>query len=154
MSLVLDKFFFRSLSTDTTITSITDGRIFNTGRATKDDNEDKVPYIIITFEGLANDVDTKDCSYESDDDKVLISIMCVASTREELAQLTEAVRVRNREFAELAKGGTVEIDEVPIDWNFSADKIQYDYTKPCYYQTLNYECECENINDVNYDKEN
>jgi hypothetical protein len=34
-----------------------------------------------------------------------------------------------------------------IDYTFSADAIQYDSLKPCYLQTLRYQCEVYNLED-------
>ena len=128
-----DKFFWDALRTDASVTKATGGRIFNTARSTIEEKQDRVPYVIITFDSLTNDETTKDDEAESPYDSVNVSILCVANDREQLARLTQAVRDRNREYM-LGKGDSYGIE----DWQFSAGAVMYDELKPCMYQTLNY----------------
>lgn len=139
MSLTTDKFFYNALKDDEDIITLTEGRIFNTARPTEDENEDKIPYIIITFDSLTNDGTTKD-SWEGITDRVNISLLAVASTREALADLTTAMRATIHEYYEDCQSGTVDDDDCPDDYFFTAGRIDYDMLKPCYYQTMRYEC--------------
>ena len=134
MSLATDKFFFNALK-GTSVDTMVNGRIFNTARSTEDETEDRVPYVIIAFNGLQNDEETKD-SYEGDYDRVTISITCVATTREALAELTQAIRTTIKTACE--EGA---LDECPDDYSFSASSIEYDMLKPCFFQSLTYICD-------------
>lgn len=137
MSLQSDKFFFRALSTSETIAGYVGTRIFNPARPTIDENQDRVPYIIIVFESLTNEALTKD-DIEGHEDTVNISILCVADDRDSLGELTEAVRQRCKEYWEESDD-----DEKPLDWQFSAGVVQFDPGKPCCFQTLYYQCSTE-----------
>jgi hypothetical protein len=128
-----DKFFWDALRTDASVTRATGGRIFNTARPTIEEKQDRVPYVIITFDSLTNDETTKDDEPESPYDSVKVSLLCVANVREQLARLTQAVRDRNRDYM-LGKGDSYGIE----DWQFSAGAVMYDELKPCFYQSLNY----------------
>lgn len=138
MSLATDKFFFNALAASDDIEDVVDGRIFNPARSTADEDEDKVPYIIITLDSVQNIVDTKDNELEGEDDTVQVSILCVADDRESLAELTEMVRTQCREYWE---GAGASDTEAPEWWTFSASGVYYDDMKPCTYQTLTYNCE-------------
>ena len=107
-----------------------------------DENEDRVPYIIITLDGVTNDIGTKD-DVEGDTDTVQIGILCVHHDRESLGALTEAVRKQCIDYLHLAEEGQVQTDDsiIPIDWTFTAEGVQYDEMKPCVYQQLHYSCD-------------
>lgn len=136
MSLITDKFFFDALRSDSSLCTLLDGRIFNPARATIDEEEDRVPYIIITLDSVQNDQGTKD-DVESATDTATVSILCVGTNREQLATLTQAVRTRCKEYYWAHREDALS----PYDWQFSAGPVQYDPMKPCVYQTLTYQCD-------------
>ena len=84
MSLITDKVFFNALMSNQSLVLKVGSRIENTSIPVPDDQLDNepVPYIIITFDGLMNDESTKDSSFEGDNDKVQISIEVTANDRE------------------------------------------------------------------------
>ena len=53
-----------------------------------------IPYILVSFDGLENDGQTKD-SFEGDSDAVTISVEMSAKNREQLADIAEMVRTNN-----------------------------------------------------------
>ena len=92
-----------------------------------------VPYIIVTFDGLSNDVSTKDDGYEGDYDTVNIGISVTGTTLNELHTLTRAVRQAVRSY--------ITQNDTGIDgYQFGAQQIMYDQYKPCYGQVLTYAC--------------
>ena len=115
------------------------GRLYGTAIPLPDEESDNVPvpYVIVTFNGLNNQNETKDDVYESNYDTVNIGVEVTGETINDLHELTQAVRdtilsyFRSHETA-------------VSDYTFSADAIQYDSLKPCYWQTLRYQCEVEN----------
>lgn len=135
MSLRTDQFFYNALAADSSIMETVDGRIFNTARPTADEDEDRVPYIVITLDGVQNDGSTKD-DVEGYTDSVQITILCVENDRESLADLTEAVREQCRLYLGENEDDTL----APYDWSFSAEAVGYDSAKPCVYQALVYNC--------------
>ena len=118
MSLITDKVFYNALRSNADLMATVGGRIESTSIPVPDDQLDNepVPYIIITFDGLQNEGFTKDNSYEGDTDKVQVSIDVTAQTRDELGDIMQAIRE-------------------------TASPVRYDSMKPCYFQTLNYNCD-------------
>lgn len=139
----IDTYFHGALRSSDIISEIFDGRIYNTGRSSFEEDEDRIPYIIITYEGgETQDTDTKENVIE-DLDTARVSVLCVAEEREELASYMEEIestialrmntKVNDFEQEEKFSFG---IDSA----NHSASPVQYDPEKPCYYQTLTYVC--------------
>ena len=140
MSLATDSIFVDALKSNSTLVESVGGRIYGTAIPMPDEDADNapVPYLIVTFDGLNNDVDSKDDEMESDTDKVNISIEVVGETLAKLHELTQAVRDTVRDY--LATNDT-DITE----YQFGAQAIQYDSMKPCYWQVLTYQCDVENL---------
>ena len=140
MSLATDSIFVDALKSNSTLVESVGGRIYGTAIPLPDEDADNVPvpYLIVTFDGLNNDVDSKDDEMESDTDKVNISIEVVGETLAKLHELTQAVRDTVRDY--LATNDT-DITE----YQFGAQAIQYDSMKPCYWQVLTYQCDVENL---------
>lgn len=137
-SLATDSIFIAAIRSDADIMQEIGGRIYSTAIPLPDEDADNVPvpYIIVTFNGLTNDQTTKD-SLEASTDTVNIGVEITAGSRADLARLTTAVRSRIRSYMENA------IDDplTPYDYQFTADSVQYDGEKPCYWQTLRYQCD-------------
>ena len=140
MSLATDSIFVDALQSNAALVERVGGRIYGTAIPLPDEDADNVPvpYLIVTFDGLNNDVDSKDDEMESDTDKVNISIEVVGETLAKLHELTQAVRDTVRDY--LATNDT-DITE----YQFGAQAIQYDSLKPCYWQVLTYQCDVENL---------
>lgn len=172
MGLLTDKIFFEALKANADFMQAIGGRLYGTAIPVPDleaENE-PVPYCIVTFDGLNNQDSTKDDSYEGGTDQVNIGIELTAQTREELGALARMVRkIIHQQFSwemrfeELRDSENFRLEdcdsfqlmvareyddifrEVPYDYTFSADAVQYDSMKPCYWQTLHYQCACSNI---------
>lgn len=142
MGLSTDSIFIYALSASEDIVQAVDGRIYGTAIPLPDEEADNVPvpYIIVTFNGLNNVDETKDDTYESDYDSVNIGIEVIGKTLGHLHDLTEMVRnVIHQYFVN---------NETPVEgYQFSAQAVQFDSQKPCYWQVLNYQCEVRNIED-------
>lgn len=136
MSLLSDKFFYNALTQSEDVTAIVDDRIFNPARPTVDEDEDKIPYIIITFDDLQNNADTKDDGVEGDEDSVTVRILCVHEDCDALGDMTELVRQTLCDYWDKHRDEPL----TPIEWQFSAGRVDYDPDKPCCYQTLTYLC--------------
>ena len=158
MSLATDSIFTTALQSNSDLMAtlgyvaptLTDkgkpARLYGTAIPLPDEDLDNVPvpYVIVTFDGLNNDAGTKDDRYESEYDRVNIGIEVVGKTLEDLHGLTQMVRDTVLAYF-CANHTNVE------DYTFSADAIQYDSLKPCYWQTLRYQCEVYNLNDDEQD---
>lgn len=140
-ALDIDLFFFHALNDDADVVDMTQGRVFNTCRKGKDEDEDKIPYIIITNDGASADADDKD-GCVSPMDSGVCSVLIVAKTRDQLAELQ---RMATEAIADCAEN--IDWSEM-TDWDFqdltatpNAGAIQYDEMKPCIFRTITYQCQ-------------
>lgn len=138
MSLTADTFFYEAITDDQELVGMVENRVFNPARPTVDEEEDAIPYIIISMDGGQNDSETKD-DVEGWTDGVTVSILCVATDRDALGDIAEKVRLQVREYFKEHEGE----DGTPNDWQFSFSAVAYDPDKPCCYQTLSYQCDTD-----------
>lgn len=146
MSLATDSIFVAALRGNSDLMDRIGSRLYSTAIPLPDEDADNVPvpYIIVTFDGLNNEQTTKDDPFESDEDSVNISILCAAANRESLAELMQEIRTTVYEYMlEQRRIGVYLVD----DYTLSADAVQYDSFKPCYWQTLRYVCDVTNTFD-------
>ena len=108
---------------------------------TEEDNT-PLPYIIIAEESSQNDQGTKDNVWESDVDVVNVGVIISATSPKEVKRLRRLVRRAVGSYVESMYG------ETPNLRTLSMDGITWDWTKPCYYDTLHYQCDM----DVNLDE--
>jgi hypothetical protein len=144
MSLQTDIIFVKALRANADlIQQLAAGDVYNTAIALPDEDLDNapLPYVIVSFDGLTNDVETKDDPYEGDSDNVTISIEIAAKTRTELGQLAEAVRRQVHQYFVDDDQTDEDSDMIPLDYQFSAQQVNYDQMKPCYWQVLTYQCD-------------
>ena len=144
MSLITDKVFYNALRSNSEVMALVSGRIESTSIPVPDEEfmNEPVPYIIITFDSLQNEGFMKDNSFEGDTDRVQVSIEVAADSRDALGDIMEAIRKAVIEYFEDEEGHAWDdYDYVPNSYTFSAGPIGYDSIKPCYYQTLQYQCD-------------
>ena len=144
MSLITDKVFYNALRSNADLMTQVGGRIESTSIPVPDDEFENtpVPYVIITFDGLQNDGFTKDNSFEGDTDRVQVGIVVAADARDDLGDIMQAIRAIIIAYFEDGENHTYDdYDLVPNSYTFSAGQIGYDPDKPCYYQTLTYNCD-------------
>ena len=141
--LELDEIFYNALTADETIVSDTGGRIYSTCVEVPPTDADNtpLPYIIIMDDGLQNDQATKDDIWESEDDRVQASVQISAVSPKEVKRLTRLCRKAIANYITSMPG------EKPYLISLTADGTAWDWTKPCYYKTLNYQCDVTNTND-------
>lgn len=140
MSLQTDAIFIKALRSNEVLTAKLKGRIYDTAIPLPDEEAENVPipYVIVTYDGMANDTSTKDDAYESDSDNVNIGVLVIAETLDELHPLTAMIRDTIHDYF---VDHVDEDDEVPVDYNFTAQGITYDSMKPCFWQKLSYQCD-------------
>ena len=144
MSLITDKVFYNALRSNAYLMAQVGGRIESTSIPVPDEEfiNEPVPYIIITFDGLQNEGWTKDNSFEGDTDKVQVSIEVAAEDRDALGSIMQQVREAVIAYFEDTDGHAWDdYQYVPDDYTLSASAVGYDSVKPCYYQTLTYNCD-------------
>lgn len=143
MSLQTDAIFIKALQQNADITAVVGDQIYSTAIPLPEEDAENVdvPYIIVTYDGMQNDDFTKDCSYEGASDKVQIGVTIVAGSRPDLAELAELVRATISTYLENIEQSDEDYDLVPNDYTLTAQAVQYDDLKPCYWQVLNYNCD-------------
>ena len=139
MSLATDSIFIAAIQSNPALVERIGGRLYGTAIPLPDEDADNVPvpYAIVTFNGLNNQNETKDDVYESNYDTVNIGVEVTGETINDLHELTQAVRDTILSYFR-------ENETAVTDYTFTADAIQYDSLKPCYWQTLRYQCEVDN----------
>lgn len=144
MSLLTDIIFVKALRADQEIMKLLPaGDVYNTTIALPDEDLDNapLPYVIISFDGLTNDQESKDDPYESESDTVSISIEIAAKTRPELGALAQMIRKQVHDFFANADIEDDDYELIPTDYQFTAQQVNYDQLNPCYWQVLNYSCD-------------
>ena len=149
-TIVADIAIVQALQRSETIETLVEHRIFNTMRPEYDEQEDKIPYIVVTYEGMTNDNDTKD-SIEGDEDVERVNVLIVAQDRVQLSNIVNAARTAIREYLSDSESwndyrtairdylGGDAFDTYGIaDYSVSASAVLGDWTVPCTYQSLNY----------------
>lgn len=141
--LELDEIFYNALKADSQIVSDTGGRIFSTCVEVPPTDADNtpLPYIIIMDEGLQNDQGSKDDVWESEYDRVQASVQISAISPKEVKRLTRLCRKAIAAYIATMTG------EKPYLQSLTTDGTAWDWTKPCYYKTLTYQCDVINNDD-------
>ncbi len=146
MSLITDAIFVKALRSNAElIEQLPAGDVYNTTIALPDEDIDNapLPYVIVSFDGLQNQDQTKDDDFEAESDNVQIGIEIAAETRPKLGALAMAVRKTLREYFREHQGDDSDEDFalIPEDMTLQAGAVQYDSLKPCYWQQLTYQCD-------------
>ena len=131
--IVADIAVIKSLNRSDALTTLVENRIFNTMRPEYDEQEDKIPYIVVTYEGMTNDNDNKD-SIEGDEDVERVNVLIVAQDRVQLSNIINEARTAIRDYL----GGDAFDSYGIADYSVSASAVLGDWTVPCVYQSLNY----------------
>ena len=142
MSLATDTIFIAALQSNSELlttlgaTEIAPPRLWGTAAPMPDEDFENVPvpYVIVTFDGLTNDGLTKDSSYEGDSDRVNIGIQVTGRSLKDLPELAQVVRDTILNYMQANDTGI-------MDYQMTADAINYDSFKPCYFTTLRYQCD-------------
>lgn len=144
MSLITDKVFYNALRSNAELMAKVGGRIESTAIPVPDEEllNEPLPYIIITFDGLQNEGFSKDNNFEGANDKVQVSVLIVAESRDDVGVIAESVRQTIIDYFEDTEGHAWDdYDYIPQNCTFSASDVGYDGNKPCYHQALTYNCD-------------
>lgn len=136
----LDEIIYEAIRADAELSSL-QGGIHSTCIEVPpmDADNTPLPYIIITDDSLQNQQGSKDEQWESMYDNVQAGVEIVAISPNEVKRLRRLVRRAIARYME-------RMDEAPLLLSLTNDGIAWDWTKPCYYDTLHYQCEV--INDL------
>jgi hypothetical protein len=136
----LDEIIYDALTANETLAADTGGRIFSTCIEVPptDDDNTPLPYIIVAEEASQNNLTTKDDVWESQYDIVNVGVIINAASPNEVKRLRQLVR-------KAVTSHVINMAERPYLQNATRDGIAWDWMKPCYFDTIHYQCEV-NIN--------
>ena len=140
----LDEIIYDALTADNGIGLLLRGGIHSTCievPPTEDDNT-PLPYIVITDGGYQNELGTKDYVWEGPTDHCKASVIVSANSPAEVKRLRRLIR----QAIELH---VVTMAEPPMLTASNNDGVAWDWTKPCYYDTLHYQCDMEVLTEDN-----
>jgi len=139
MNKELDEIIYDALTADSVVASDTGGRIFSTCVEVPPMEQDNtpLPYIVIMDDPMTGDLGNKDCEWESDEDTVQATVLISADSPNAVRRLRRKVRHAIAQYVEQMT------ENVPYLRAFSTDGIAWDFSKPCYYDALHYQCDME-----------
>lgn len=132
----VDELIYEAIKADETLMAIIGGRVVSTCFEIPPDELDNtdVPNIIITDDGMQNNVTTKDCVWEGAEDQVQVTVDIAAASPSEVKQIMRKVRKAVEVY--MASPG----NEMPTLVSLTAGELAWDWMKPCYYKPLIYQC--------------
>lgn len=137
----LDEIIYTALTNNDQLMDDTGGRIYSTCvevPPVEDDNT-PLPYIIIAEGASQNDLGTKDTMWESYMDVVNVSVIISGASPKAVKTLRRQVRAAVSSYVESMT------EDIPYLRALTIDGIAWDWTKPCYYDSLHYQCEMESL---------
>lgn len=143
MVLELDEIIYAALTANSDLSSLAGG-IHSTCIEVPPTDADNtpLPYIIITDDQFQNQTGTKDNVWEGDTDSVQAGVEIAADSPKEVKRLRRLVRKAIATYVEQMQ------ENVPYLTSLTNEGIAWDWTKPCYYDTLHYQCDMDaNLND-------
>lgn len=139
----LGKIFYDALQASDELMEAVGGRIRSTCFEVPPTDQDNtpLPYIIITDDGMSASETTKDGGWMPLVFRVQAGVEIGASSPNEVWDLEQKVMAVIASFVESTGEG--DVPEL-LDGYPQTDGIAWDWTKPCYFDTIRYQC------DVNY----
>ena len=139
----LDQILFDALKGDAALMETVGGRVVSTCFEVGPDEMDNTPLpcIIVTDDGWQNQQESKDAMWESMEDRVTASIEVDADSPKAVKQL---MRLCRKAVARYIDGMAEAGDDIPELDSVQASQLAWDWMKPCYWQTMTYNCLIEN----------
>ena len=135
----VDEIIYDAIKTDAALMEAVGNRVVSTCFEIPPTDEDNTPLpnIIITDDGFQNQQTTKDCLWEAAEDRMQVGVEVAATSPNEVKTLIKKVRraIENHVVLLYRDG-----EEIPELDSLTSDGLAWDWTKPCYYQRLNYQC--------------
>ena len=141
--LELDEILYNALRADADLMTVVDGRVESTCFEVSPDEQDNttLPCIIVTDDGLTNNLGTKDTEWELGEDRVQASIEVDAESPKAVKQLLRMVR---RAVANHIRTMDENDEEIPCLQSVQTSGVAWDWMKPCYHETITYTCDVQN----------
>lgn len=141
----LDEIFYDALMADEALKEAVGGRIASTGFevAPEDQDNTPLPYIVVYNDGFFNADGTKDDVWEGGDDNVQASVEINAESRNDVGRLQLMARRAIDRYIRQMYSECEEVPELLPEYPRS-NGIEWNWTKPCYFTTLTYQCDIPN----------
>ena len=155
-----DIFFIAAIKSNTELMEALPAHDVYDNVANPDEDMDnvKLPYIIVNNDGGQNIAESKDDNYESEDDRVNISVRIAACNRQQLDEIASEVRKTIRDYAIQMTDPHLDSEMAelaPYDYEMSFSDISFVPDKPCHQIVLYYMCQVGNdLNEENDEQEN
>lgn len=132
----LDEIFYEAIKADAGIMALVGGRVTSTCVEVPPGEKDttKLPYLIITDDPYQNELGTKDEKWESDTDRVQAGVIINAESPKDVKSIRRMVRKAIAEYVS-------SMAEPPTLVSSSNEGVEWDWTKPCYFDVLHYQCD-------------
>lgn len=148
----VDEIIYDAICADTALMEAIGSRVVSTCFEVPPAEADNTPLpnIIVTDDGFQNQNGTKDCVWESGEDRVQVTVDVAADSPKEVKRLIRMVRraVENHIILMSATDGCIpELDSL------SSNGISWDWMKPCYYQQLSYQCTVPSETDIDNEQD-
>lgn len=148
----VDEIIYDAICADTALMEAIGSRVVSTCFEVPPAEADNTPLpnIIVTDDGFQNQVGSKDCVWESGEDRVQVTVDVAADSPKEVKRLIRMVRraVENHIILMSATDGCIpELDSL------SSNGIAWDWMKPCYYQQLSYQCTVPSETDIDNEQD-
>ena len=143
MQMEFDEIIYSAITANETLVSLTGGRIKSTTFEVPPIQKDNtpIPYIVIYEEPGQNDQGTKDDVWECGSDVVNVGVEFAASSPNEVKRLRRLIRKAVDTYVKSNETDILSLRAI------NYDGIQWFWEKPCYYDTLHYQCDM--VNDLN-----
>ena len=135
----LDEIIYDAICADATLMEAIGNRVVSTCFEVSPEDYDNTPLpnIIVTDDGFQNQTGTKDTVWESGEDRVQVTVDVAADSPKEVKRLIRKVRRAIENQIILMSAANERIPELE---SLSSGGVAWDWTKPCYYQHLTYQC--------------
>ena len=135
----VDEIIYDAIRADEELMTAISGHVVSTCFEVSPTDADNtpLPYIIVTDDGFQNQVESKDDSWEGTEDRVSVGVEVAAESPQEVKRLIKMVRQAVASYINQMYDDGEDIPELD---SLSSDGLAWDWTKPCYYQRLTYQC--------------
>jgi hypothetical protein len=135
----VDEIIYDAIRADEELMTAISGHVVSTCFEVSPTDADNtpLPYIIVTDDGFQNQVETKDDGWEGTEDRVSVGVEVAAESPQDVKSLIKMVRQAVASYiGQMYDDG----EDIPELDSLSSDGLAWDWTKPCYYQRLTYQC--------------
>lgn len=148
----VDEIIYDAICADTALMEAIGSRVVSTCFEVPPAEADNTPLpnIIVTDDGFQNQNGTKDCVWESGEDRVQVTVDVAADSPKEVKRLIRMVRRAIENQIILMSANNERIPELD---SLSSNSITWDWTKPCYYQHLYYQCTVPSETDIDNEQD-